>query len=131
MSSHRTIRSIETVDLGFLNFFSKLPPQSPDTTGTIRLFQRKASNEDYYTAHGPEALYIAQHVFHTQSVIKNLGSGSKSGGLPSVSLRPSIATSFLREALTSKQLRVQIWVPEVGSGKKATKFIVDKEVCSY
>ncbi|KAI0321421.1 DNA mismatch repair protein [Amylostereum chailletii] len=117
----------ETFDPGFISFFSKLPAQSPDTTGTIRLFYRKASNEDYYTAHGPEALYVAHHVFHTNSVLKYWGSGGKSAGLPSVSLRPSIATSFLREALTSKQLKVQIWVPEAGLGKRATKFVIDKE----
>lgn len=38
---------------------------------------------------------------------------------------------LLREALTTKQLRVEIWVPEAGQGKKCAKFKLDKEVsCS-
>ncbi|KAI0058620.1 DNA mismatch repair protein [Artomyces pyxidatus] len=117
----------ENLDPGFTSFFGKLPPKSPETTGTIRLFFRHASNEDYYSAHGPDALYVAQHVFHTNSVLKYLGSGGKSAGLPSVTLRPTVATSFLREALTVKQLKVEIWVPEAGSGKKVSKFKLDKE----
>lgn len=39
------------------------------------------------------------------------------------------AKSFLRDALTARQLKVEIWVPEGGQGKKATKFKLDKEVC--
>jgi DNA mismatch repair protein MSH2 len=35
---------------------------------------------------------------------------------------------LLREALTVKQLRVEIWVPEPGQGKKCSKFRLDKEV---
>lgn len=120
--------SADNLDPGFCSFFAKLPAKSPETTGTIRLFYRKYSNEDYYSAHGPDALYIAQQVFHTNSVLKYLGPGGKGAGLPSVTLRPSVATSFLREALTSKQLRIEIWVPESGSGKKVTKFKLDKEV---
>ena len=49
-------------------------------------------------------------------------------GLPSVTLRPTVATSFLREALTSRQLKVEIWIPEAGHGKKVSKFKLDKEV---
>lgn len=47
--------------------------------------------------------------------------------MPSVNLRDSVAKTFLRDALTTKQLKVEIWVPE-GSGKKVTKFRLDKEV---
>ncbi|KAI0264715.1 muts domain V-domain-containing protein [Gloeopeniophorella convolvens] len=117
----------DTFDPGFISFFNKLPAKSPDTTGTIRLFHRKASNEEFYSAHGADALYVAQHVFHTNSVLKYLGSGGKAAGLPSVTLRPTVATSFLREALTSRQLKVEIWVPEGGHGKKVAKFKLDKE----
>ncbi|KAI0292908.1 DNA mismatch repair protein [Russula brevipes] len=117
----------DSFDPGFISFFNKLPPKSPDTNGTIRLFFRKASNEDFYSAHGGDALYVAQHVYHTKSVLKYLGSGGKTAGLPSVTLRPTVATSFLREALTSMQLKVEIWVPEAGHGKKVSKFRLDKE----
>ncbi|KAI8986743.1 DNA mismatch repair protein [Trametes punicea] len=104
---------------GFCSFFARLPPKSPET-GTVRLFYRN----EYYSVHGPDALYVATHVFRTNSVIKYLGGRN---GLPSVTLSESLAKSFLRDALTSKQLKVEIWAPEAGQGKKATKFVLDKE----
>ncbi|KAA1473044.1 DNA mismatch repair protein [Dentipellis sp. KUC8613] len=110
------------IDPGFCAFFHSLPKKSPDT-GTVRLFAR--SGGEFYTAHGADALYVAQHVFHTNSVLKLLGAGAKA--LQSVTLRPAMAKAFLREALTGFQLRVEIWVPEAGQGKKATKFRLDKE----
>jgi DNA mismatch repair protein MSH2 len=61
-------------------------------------------------------------------VIKYLGLGGRAAGLPSVSLKTSVAHMLLREALTTKQLRVEIWVPEAGQGKKSVKFRLDKEV---
>ncbi|CCL99791.1 uncharacterized protein FIBRA_01813 [Fibroporia radiculosa] len=106
---------------GFIKFFAGLPPKSPET-GTVRLFFRN----EYYSAHGPDALYVASHVFRTNSVVKYLGAGGKSG-LPSVTMTESLAKQFLREALTAKQLKVEIWGPEAGQGKKATKFKLDKE----
>ncbi|EED80646.1 predicted protein [Postia placenta Mad-698-R] len=106
---------------GFISFFAKLPPKSPET-GTLRLFFRN----EWYSAHGPDALYVAAHFFRTNSVIKYLGPGGKSG-LPSVNLTESVAKTLLREALTAKQLKVEIWVPEAGQGKKATRFKLDKE----
>ncbi|KAF7972811.1 hypothetical protein HWV62_17002 [Athelia sp. TMB] len=109
-----------TADPGFLVFYSKLPPKSPET-GTVRLFDRG----DYYCAYGADARYVATHVFRTNSVIKNLGSGNKT--LPSVILREVQAKTFLRDVLTSKQLRVEIWKPAPGQGKKCVKFELDKE----
>ncbi|KZT10399.1 DNA mismatch repair protein [Laetiporus sulphureus 93-53] len=106
---------------GFISFFAKLPPKSPET-GTLRLFARG----DYYSAHGPDALYVATHFYRTNTVIKYLGSGGRAG-LPSVTMNPGQAKSFLREALTARQLRVEIWEPEAGQGKKATRFKLDKE----
>ncbi|TBU61130.1 DNA mismatch repair protein [Dichomitus squalens] len=104
---------------GFCSFFAKLPPRSPET-GTVRLFFRN----EYYSVHGSDAHYVATHLFRTNSVIKYLGGRA---GLPSVTLSESLAKSFLRDALTSKQLKVEIWAPEAGQGKKATKFVLDKE----
>ncbi|KAG6830769.1 hypothetical protein H0H87_007168 [Tephrocybe sp. NHM501043] len=115
----------QVTDPGFISFFSKLPPKSPET-GTLRLFHRTGSGTDeYYAVYGPDALFVAQHTFHTNSVIKYLG--SRAGGLPSVILRTNVAQMLLREALTVKQLRVEIWVPEPGQGKKCSKFRLDKE----
>ncbi|KAG5353079.1 hypothetical protein C0989_010702 [Termitomyces sp. Mn162] len=115
----------QTTDPGFITFFSKLPPKSPET-GTLRLFHRTGSDE-FYSVYGPDALFVAQHTYHTNSVIKYLGAGGRAAGLPTVSLKVTVAQMLLREALTVKQLRVEIWVPESGQGKKCTKFRLDKE----
>ena len=40
----------------------------------------------------------------------------------------NVATAFLRDALTARQLKIEIWAPEPGSGKKAAKFRLEKEV---
>ena len=115
-------------DPGFLSFFNALPKKSPET-GTLRLFFRPATGSDsFYAAYGPDALFVAQHVFHTNSVIKYLGAGGPSARLPSVILKTTVAHVLLREALTSKQLRIEIWAPQPGQGKKCTKFRLDKEV---
>lgn len=74
--------------------------------------------QDYYSAHGPDATFVATHVYHTLSVIKQLGKGKDS--LPSVTLSSTVAKIFLREALTTRQLRIEIWGPEGGKGKNAT-----------
>ncbi|KIK97618.1 hypothetical protein PAXRUDRAFT_824778 [Paxillus rubicundulus Ve08.2h10] len=110
-------------DPGFVSFFSKLPKKSPTESGTIRLFDRN----DFYSVHGPDAHYIATHVFRTNSVLKYLGAGGKTAGLPSVTLSYTLGHAFLREALTVKQLRVEIWVPAPGQGRKAAKFVLEKE----
>ncbi|KAK7046831.1 DNA mismatch repair protein 2 [Favolaschia claudopus] len=114
----------QTTDPGFITFFGNLPKKSPET-GTLRLFYRPT--EDYYQSYGEDALFVATHVFRTQSVIKYLGHGGRAAGLPCVSLKASVAQTLLRDALTAKQLRVEIWVPESGQGKKCTKFRLDKE----
>ncbi|KAF8906541.1 DNA mismatch repair protein [Gymnopilus junonius] len=120
-----TEKDTDHTDPGFIAFFSKLPPKSPET-GTLRLFYRTAS-DSYYAAYGAHALFVAQYVYHTNSVIKYLGTGGRSTGLPSVTLKTSVAHNLLRDALTIKQLRIEIWVPEVAQGKKAVKFRLDKE----
>ncbi|KAG8840273.1 MutS-like protein, partial [Serendipita sp. 411] len=79
---------------------------------------------DYYTAHGEDAKYIAQEVYHTSSVIKLLG--SKSAPLPSVTLSITLAKEFLRDALSVKQLRIEIWIPE-GGKKSASKFVLNRQ----
>ncbi|KZS97038.1 DNA mismatch repair protein [Sistotremastrum niveocremeum HHB9708] len=112
-------------EVGFCSWFASLPPKKDDT---IRLFDRG----EFYTAHGDDAIYIAQTVYHTNSVLKHLGSkpftpqsGQQVVGLPSVNLKQSLAINFLREALTTNQLRIEIW--ESQGGKKATKFTLSKE----
>lgn len=111
-------------DPGFVAFFSKLPKKSPTEDGVVRLFDRG----DFYSVHGQDAHYVAAHVFRTNSVLKYLGAGGKAGGLPSVTLNYTLGHQFLREALTIKQLRVEIWVPAPGQGRKVAKFVLQKEV---
>lgn len=90
-----------------------MPPRSE---GLVRLFDRG----EYFTAHGPDALLIADQVYKTHNVLKYIGGAkSKEGGLPSVSVSMTLAKAFLRECLTAKQMRVEIWEPETGhTGKK-------------
>ncbi|KAI5890640.1 DNA mismatch repair protein [Schizophyllum commune H4-8] len=114
-----------TTDPGFVSFFSHLPKKSPET-GTLRLFHRQGPDE-FYSCYGPDALFVANYVFHTNSVIKYLGHGGRATGLPTVHLKTTVAQSLLRDALTVKQLKVEIYVPESGQGKRATKFHLDKE----
>ncbi|KAG8802715.1 MutS-like protein [Serendipita sp. 398] len=104
-------------EVGFTTFFRGLPAKREDT---VRLFERG----DYYTAHGEDAKYIAQEVYHTSSVIKLLG--SKSAPLPSVTLSITLAKEFLRDALSVKQLRIEIWIPE-GGKKSASKFVLNRQ----
>lgn len=57
--------------------------------------------------------------------------GRKDALLPYVTISTVVAKNFLREALTAKQLRVEIWAPEAGSGgKKNMKFVLSKKVRS-
>lgn len=119
-------QSDTVTDPGFITFLSKLPHKSPET-GTLRIFHRTGT-DPYYAVYGADALYVATHVYHTNSVIKYLGAGGKAAGLPSVTMKTTVAQMLLREALTIKQLKVEIWVPENGQGKKVSKFVLDKEV---
>ncbi|KAF8189384.1 DNA mismatch repair protein MSH2 [Pholiota molesta] len=116
----------DTTDPGFITFFHKLPAKSP-SSGTLRLFSRTSAGDTYYAAYGPDATFVAQHVYHTNSVLKYLGVGGRAAGLASVSLKTSVAHALLRDALTTKQLRIEIWAPEPGQGKKVTKFRLEKE----
>lgn len=86
-------------EYGFIKFFRNLEGKNDET---IRLFDRN----DYYTAHGDDATFIAQNQYKTTSVIKHLG---KDPGLPSVTLSQTVFRNFLREALFRLGKRVEIW----------------------
>jgi hypothetical protein len=94
--------------------------------GTVRLFDRS----DFYCAYGSDALYVATHHFNTQTVIKTLGTVNEKhpNGLPAVTLSHAVAQTFLRDALTTKQLRIEIWEAEngAGGGKGTTKWKLGK-----
>jgi DNA mismatch repair protein MSH2 len=116
----------ETVesDPGFCTFFKELPAKSPEM-GTVRVFDRG----DFYSAYGPDALYVATHVYQTNSVIKYLGGAANR--LPTVHMNMMQATNFLRDALTTKQLKVEIWASEGGKTKKNAKFKLKTEANSH
>ncbi|PWN30108.1 putative DNA mismatch repair protein MSH2 [Jaminaea rosea] len=91
----------------FISFFKSMPEKP---SATVRIFDRG----DFYSAHGDDALFVATSVFKTSSVIKYLGGGSNA--LPSVTMTPSTAKTFLRDALTARQMRIEIWK---GGGKRS------------
>lgn len=81
---------------------------------------------DFYATYGADALYAAIQIYQTNSVIKYLGGAANH--LPSVTFNTMQATNFLRDSLTSKQLKVEIWASEDGKGKKGAKFSLKTEV---
>jgi len=87
----------------------------------VRLFDRG----DYFSAHASDALLVAQEIYKTTNVLKYLGRPSSSStssngkGLPSVTISKTLTKNFLRECLTAKQMRVEIYEPEEGTaGRK-------------
>ena len=86
---------------GFIKFFRSLP--NKDDSPTIRVFDRG----DWYTAHGPDADFIARNVYKTTAVVRMLGRSDN--GLPSVTMTITVFRNFLREALFRLGKRVEIW----------------------
>jgi DNA mismatch repair protein MSH2 len=86
---------------GFIRQFRQLP--SKDDITTIRLFDRG----DWYSAHGPDADFIARTVYKTTAVIRHLGKSDNA--LPSVTMTMTAFRNFLREALFKLGKRVEIW----------------------
>ncbi|KAK9489745.1 muts domain V-domain-containing protein [Lipomyces doorenjongii] len=92
-------------EVGFVNFFNSLDnPLAPQDLTILRVFHRG----DYYTCHGPEALYVADNVYRTRTVLKYLGT-SNSEKLPSCTLSSLVFANFLREALFNRGLKVDIY----------------------
>lgn len=84
---------------GFCQYYNSLdPPQHPNT---IRVFER--SSGDYYSVHGQDAQYVSQLVYKTTTVLKYINR------LPSCTMSQTVAHGFLRDALTTHQLRVEIY----------------------
>ncbi|KAF8436443.1 muts domain V-domain-containing protein [Terfezia claveryi] len=89
---------------GFIASFNKLPE-----TDAIRIFERS----DFYTVHGQDALFVAQTVYKTTSVIRQLGSGKNS--LASCTLSIAAFRNFLREVLVRQGKRIEIWASARGT----------------
>lgn len=92
-----------SAEQAFLKFHARLPVLA---AGAARLFERGS----YYSAHGPSALLIAHEVYNTSTALKYLGrpTAEWEKGLPSVTLNGNAARAWLREALTVKQMRVEV-----------------------
>ncbi|KAJ3142593.1 MutS-like protein [Physocladia obscura] len=90
----------------FCTFFKRLDDKPADT--------------DYYTAHGDDALYVAETVFKTSSVIKYWAGDVKTGGVPMVSISKLNSIALMRDLLLVKQKRVEIWEND-GKNSKAFK----------
>ncbi|QDS71889.1 MutS-like protein [Venturia effusa] len=98
MSSSRPELKIDD-EGGFIKFFRNLESKGDEC---IRIFDRN----DYYTAHGEDAVFIARTVYRSTSVLKQLG---REPGLESVTLSTTVFKNFLREALFKLSKRVEIW----------------------
>ncbi|KAF8948080.1 MutS-like protein [Haplosporangium gracile] len=90
----------------YCSFLRSLPDRQENC---IRLFER--SSGDFYSVHGDDAYFIAQHVYKTTSVIKYLG-GDVTTGVPSCTLSRTTCETFLRDALLNRQMRIEIWAAE-------------------
>ncbi|KAJ1339814.1 hypothetical protein BSLG_005552 [Batrachochytrium salamandrivorans] len=86
-------------ETGFCRFFESLS----QVEGTLRLFERNGG--DYYSVHGDDAIFVSEHVYKTATVLKNLAALSKLN-----------AMTFLKEMLTEKQYRIEIWAPDSSKG---------------
>lgn len=86
----------------FLVFYRKLSEKSPTT---VRLFDRK----DFFTIHGPDALFIANDILKTQTVIKYIDS------IPSIALSMNKLEMILKELLLIRHYRVEIYKQEKSS----------------
>ncbi|KAJ3316451.1 MutS-like protein, partial [Blyttiomyces sp. JEL0837] len=104
----------KSTELQFCSFFRSIETKPDDT---VRLFERAGG--DYYTAHGDDALFVAETVFKTSSVIKYWGGDAKSGGIPYCSISKLNAIALMRDLLLVKQKRVEIWENE---GRKNQSF---------
>ncbi|KAJ3198756.1 MutS-like protein [Entophlyctis luteolus] len=82
------------------------------------------SIQDYYTSHGDDALFVAETIFKTSSVVKYWGGAdSKTGGIPMVSISKLNAIALMRDLLLRQQKRVEIWQND---GKTSKSFILGK-----
>ncbi|KAI8846497.1 Msh2 protein [Chytridium lagenaria] len=105
----------KSTEVAFVSFFRTID-EKPE--GTVRLFERAGG--DYYTAHGEDAIFVAETVYKTASVLKYMGGSSDSRtSLPYCSISKLNAISLIRDLLLVKQKKVEIWESEGNRGKNA------------
>ncbi|CDZ98435.1 dna mismatch repair protein msh2 [Phaffia rhodozyma] len=108
-------------EVNFIRQFENLPKK---LDGTIRLFDRV----NYYSCHGEDAILIASIVYNTSNAIKFIGSKTKKWplGLPSVTLNQNAAKGFLRDALTARQMKIEIYSQE-GTGRPNQPWLLTRQ----
>jgi len=108
----------QTASKKFCEIFKNLEP-SPK--GTLRIFEREKG--EFYTCYGQDAQYVATQFYRTNTVLRFIGSQTNGQqGLPSCSLSRTGAISFLRECLTSRQMRIQIYRSDQPSSKSSSNW---------
>lgn len=92
-----------SVDNGFLSFFEKLD-QSDERL--IRIFDRSRSEaESFYTCHGKDAIWVAENVYGTHTVLKYYGAKNQ----PSCSLKQGTMIEMLKDLLLKLNFKIEIW----------------------
>ncbi|KAK9462890.1 muts domain V-domain-containing protein [Lipomyces oligophaga] len=86
----------------FVTFYRTLDSSDPTL---IKVF----SHNNFYSVYGRDALYVAQNVFRTLTVIKYYGSSDPQKRLPGCTLSPAIFRNFLRDALLNLGLKIEIY----------------------
>jgi DNA mismatch repair protein MSH2 len=66
-------------------------------------------------------MFVAQNVYRTQTIIKYLGHSDPKRALPSATLSPTVFSNFLRDALLTRGLRVEIWTTAEARNNKNWK----------
>ncbi|EDO27524.1 predicted protein, partial [Nematostella vectensis] len=80
-----------------------------------------APEHDYYTVHGPDALFAAKEVFKTSSVVKYLGTGDHK--VPSVVLSKMNFESTCRDLLLIRQYRIEMYRSKGGKNSSAWELV--------
>ncbi|KAJ3096621.1 MutS-like protein [Phlyctochytrium bullatum] len=105
----------KSTEQAFCSFYRNIDEKAE---GTVRLFERAGG--DYYTAHGDDAIYVAETVYKTSSVLKYMGSGNSS--IPYCSISKLNAISLIRDLLLIKHKKVEIWEADGTRTKNASNF---------
>lgn len=84
--------------------------------GTLRLFQKPDGS---YHAYGEDALYVAQTMLRTTSTVKKIGGDN---GLETFSLTSNAFSAFLRDAFSTRALKIEIYASSGRNAWKLDKF---------
>ncbi|KAJ3214580.1 MutS-like protein [Clydaea vesicula] len=110
-----TVRAPDVeLDQSEVKTFSKFFLNLKKVEGKIRLFERK--DGEYYSVHGEDALFVAKHVYKTNSVLKN-----SPNSLECCFISKLNTALFLRDLLTVRQFRIEIWAAESKNNWKISK----------